>query len=1323
MFDKVFDADTTQAGVWDYLSDSVSSFVKGYNVSILAYGQSGSGKSFTMGTSGPEDQSNTEIMGIVPRAAQAVFEKLNGTPTRQSGMQTPKRYSTQALPTLASLRQSGQWQVSAGKDWELKATYVEIYNEQLRDLLVPEHMPHSERAQVSIREDTKGRILLTGMTQVAINSVEDLLSALNFGSAIRQTDATAQNARSSRSHAVFTLSLTQRKVDGGPTSPMQAQDRRLSTMSMDAMHSTENVVTLDSKLHFVDLAGSERLKNTGATGDRAKEGISINAGLASLGKVISQLSSRHPSAHISYRDSRLTRLLQDSLGGNAITFMVACVTPATFHLNETLNTVHYAQRARAIQVRPELQLSNEDSDKQGVIERLRTEVAFLRDQVRHSEHGSVRPTDTDELKTRLRGREAELQSQLLDVQESHNQLSQRHAKLISELSKAREGEIDTPMLKEAIGANATERINRSSSFAEAVEQMVLEYEKTITSLESSLSKTRSTLSSSESTLMEKETRLAYMEQIQQQLQLRMQKAVDREQNNEHYLHDLETRMEGTTSSEERNASLIVELKSELARVKESETGAEDYISTLEERLAEAEQDQEIMQREIERLEHVVERQRSIGRLDNLLGELDSIRGNGDMRPTIAPAPSLHPEAPKLNGYRHSYDPFRPPSADEESGTGTHDDDFADAQTDLEDEADFVNVNHERPATSKSVRPVAVDVPAHNAQSATQNDFMADKLEYLSQELFDLRSEHETNLDDYDHLQQKYQTALETLAKLEYGKEAPKESSVTPAASRPESFLADAGMKAEEKATGGAVRGRPSSSRSLSVQSSLHGEQKNMPNGVEADTTDRQNSSDSLDQSVLDELAVQNDPAGAAVQHDVQKELETLRQMHAQKDVNVTELTKSYRSLAERHATTLRQLEDLKQEVSRGREYGPTSPSFSKAVSRRKSEDILQSDRTSRSFASLKNLALDNFENNPDTRQTFELNLNTVMTELHGKSERVHALEAELGTARKEMESKATIIAGLTRERSSLKAATASGVDFSIVGQLRDQLVESEHQIRQLLEQQSVREKEFQGQINSLKSTLSKDQDAATVDDSNDRAVSDEHMPGEFPTTPGLMDAQSKGLGISMFGARAAKAQRGDDHSGNMEKLEDELAAWEAKHHDALESMKQSEAKLLQTIATLEESMRQAGTGTRSVPSGGDAPDVAAVRDFDDERLQHKQVVDSLQREVDGYRSTADSHVTKLEQMEQSYAHILKQVDGDTQSRELTQKELRVHKDLVANLENQLQVHKSAITIHQESLESLQASHSKELEDLHASTTGAERKQWTVIWRWKSITDL
>ncbi|KAK5115656.1 hypothetical protein LTR85_009827 [Meristemomyces frigidus] len=1316
VFDRVFDESTSQEPIWDYLSDSVASFIKGYNVSILAYGQSGSGKSYTMGTSGPEDQHDPNVMGIIPRAARALFESLNGTTARHTGMQTPKRYSTQALPTLGSLAKNG----AASKNWELKASYVEIYNEQLRDLLVPEHVAQADRPQVAIREDTKGRILLTGLYQVAINSVDDLLSALNFGSSIRQTDATAINARSSRSHAVFSLNLVQKRNDR-PGSPPSAEKRM--SMPIDALSGAENVVTIDSKLHFVDLAGSERLKNTGATGDRAKEGISINAGLASLGKVISQLSSRHGNGHISYRDSRLTRLLQDSLGGNAITFMVACVTPAVFHLSETLNTVHYAQRARAIQSKPEIQQSHEDGDKQAAIDRLRAEVAFLRDQIRHSEHSDRRGLGENGRTDRLKGREAELHTQLMDMQESYNALSQRHGKLISELSKARESDTaDTPLLREAIGENALERIKRSSSFAQAVEQMVMEYEKTIQSLESSLSKTRSTLSSSESTLMEKETRIAYMETIQQQLQARVHKAMDREQSNESYLRDLETQMEGSTSGEEKNASLIAELRKELTRVRETEDSAEDYISTLEERLAEAEQDQEIMQREIDRLEHVIERQRSIGRLDNLLVELDGIRQN---EPGV-PAPPVQPvqaSAPATNGFhqRESYDPFRPNSTAEEA------DDFKDAQSEqpmpdeptglYEDErslADEPNGLHtpdherERSSSGKTMRAPAFTT---EVRSPAQTDFMADKVENLTQELCDLRFEHESNITDYDKLQQKYQTALETLAKLEYGKETPKRPE-TPTPSRPTSFLADAGMRGEEKV---GMRGQPSSSRSLSAELSSHGQSRST--GAEEERGQYGSDSDRI--GMLDETPVPDDVDPAQVplpadETDVHKEMELLRRLHAEKEVSVSELTNNYKSLAQRHELTLAQVEDLKQELQKAyNAFRPASPSFNKPVFRRKSDDILHAnnDRASRSFASLKNISLDRFESDPDTRQNFELNLSTIMTELHGRTERAYSLEAELGTVRKELEGKQTIIAGLTRERSTL--AASSGVDYTVVGQMRDQLVESEHQIRSLHEQNAEMEKEFQSQIETLRTSLAEHQNAAAVHANQLPTPSDDHfshMPGDFPETPALESAFTRELGAGQTSAGAARGVKGGEQADDIARLQSELAAWEAKHQDAMESMKASEAKLLNTITDLEQSMskaeRGAGSHERTAP-GAEA--TAAAASFEEERATHRQVVETLQKEVDQYKSTSSNHVTKLEQLEQSYAKILRQVDDDSKSRDLSQKELRTHKDLVSNLENQLQVHKSAITMHQETLESLQASHSREMGDLKTSMEGAEKE--------------
>jgi chromosome segregation ATPase len=1261
IFDRVFEEDTRQQEIWDYVSDSVNSFVQGYNVSIH--------------------------MGIVPRAAQTLFEKLNAVSGRTmsglSGLRTPKRYSTNPLA------QAGQ----ADKGWTLKATYVEIYNEQLRDLLVDESVHPADRAPVAIREDTKGRILLTGLTQRDINSAEDIFEALNFGSAIRQTDATAINARSSRSHAVFSLNLVQKKSDSGPMTPMTPRrDRHVSVPSESSINS-ENVVTTDSKLHFVDLAGSERLKNTGATGDRAKEGISINAGLASLGKVISQLSSKHGSGHISYRDSRLTRLLQDSLGGNAITFMIACVTPANFHMNETLNTLDYARRARSIQVRPMIQQSNEDGDKQRAIDELRATVQHLRAQIGQSEHGldragSVR-NRASERPNRL---QEELQTQLMDMQENYTALSQRHAKLISEISKARDdGNAETPVLLEAIGGDAMERLKRSNSFAEAVEQVVLEYEKTIQSLETSLSSTRGSLASTESSLLEKQTHIAYLETIQQQLQSRLQKAADNEQNNESYLRDLEAKMEGSTSGEEQSAAVISELRKELTRVRENSSNVEDYVTTLEERLAEAEQDQEIMQRDIERLEQVIERQRSIGRLDNLLSELDSVKRNGDPLEPINSNEAL----PKVNGHQEDFDQYKRSSSNYSGDDDVFGDDLATASR----SGDATALPS---ATAQGAIPGSPTVMLA-PRSPAQDDYMADKLENLSQELFDLRSEHETVVTDYDNLQQKYQTALETLAKLEYEKEASNTSS------RPESFLADAGLKAEDKAEQSG--GQPSSSRSLLEELSSRGEVSTASVG---DQTPRTTSDGDERFGMQDETAVQADAAAVRPPPPQEKpDVRTLRRVNAEKDSSIRELTQNYKELAEEHQSALLHLEDLKLELQRVSSMRPPStspssarpsspalpsPGYGKFNPRRKSEELLGSDRASKSCASLKNIALDNLEDDSVARHNFELNLNLVVTELHARSERVQSLEAELTTVKREMESKQAIISGLTRERSSLKANSGT-VDFSVVGQMRDQLMESEQQIRNLHEQNSAREKEFQDQIDSLKHSLEQHRENSTSFATQLPTPTADHMPGDFPRTPANELSQAE-AGAS----RSIVHQQ--DVDGDVEHLQAEIAAWEMKHNSAMASMKVSETSLLSTISELQESLRKAEQNS-ATPNGLGITD--SVPMSEDERTKHKDVVDALQREVDDYKMTAHNHVTKLEQLEQSYAKILAQVDEESNSNLLTKKELQTHRDLVANLENQLQVHQESIALHQESLENLQTSHSKEIEELKAKMEAAEKE--------------
>ncbi|KAH6713789.1 putative chromosome-associated kinesin KIF4B [Leptodontidium sp. MPI-SDFR-AT-0119] len=1239
VFDRVFSEEVSQEGIWEYLVESTNAFVQGYNVSMLAYGQSGAGKSYTMGTSGPEQQADMEVMGVIPRAAIALFDKLEGprnsNRNSMSGLRTPTRYSANAAAMLAK---------NAEKTWTLKATYVEIYNESLRDLLVPEGVPYGERGNVTIREDTKGHILLTGLHQVDINSVDDLLAALNFGSMIRQTDSTAINAKSSRSHAVFSLNLVQRK---SKFQTAQGAEKRFS-VPLEAMTGADTMVTIDSKFHFVDLAGSERLKNTGAQGERAKEGISINAGLASLGKVISQLSSRQAGSHVSYRDSKLTRLLQDSLGGNAITYMIACVTPAEFHLSETLNTVQYAQRARAIQSKPRIQQVSDDSDKHALIERLKAEVAFLREQIRSTERGGDRrPHATTERPERQNEREVELQNQLLDTQEGYTALSQRHAKLISEMARARDSELaDNQAFENTLGDSATERLKRSNSFAEAVEQVVLEYEKTIQTLEQSLSSTRSSLSNTETILLEKETKCAYIETVNTQLQARLQKLIDRESSTENYLHDLEAKLDGHTSGEEKNSAIVMELRKEIARVRENEAACEDYISTLEERLAEADQDAELMQREIDRLEHVVERQRSLGKLDNLLYELDHIQQDGK---------GVEAEAVVTNGKRPSYEHSRQHSF---ASRRSHKDVILETEEGEEEDLsptfsseDVRRTESEGPVDSgepidsepvpTSLEPAVKDYPP---QSPAQSKFVEDKLENVTQELFDLRVEHESTINEFDNLARKYEEALRTLAELQDAVDEARHPSnnrdsilsiSSPNETRPTSFLTDA--RVDELKDGGQY----SSSRSLSSELSSAGE---LPSTME--TSDA-------------EAAIKKSESGEVVRSNandetIAVEVDNLRKLAAEKEQAQQLLAEKYAQLEEQHMDTLDLVEELKTEVSKAKMVEASSPRASTPVIRRKSsQNVMIIDKAHRAFASLRNIATDSFENSPDVMANFELNLNTAMHELHSRSERVQELEADITAVKKEMETKMTIISGLTRERSSMKA---SPMDMSVVSTMRDQLLQSENQMRLLQDTHASREQELKAELESLR--VSMDAHASSSKD-------------------------EKALGDQALGERDAHKEVQDKRIAD---LETELANWEGRHETALKSMQSSEKSLLNTVAGLEQQL----ASLRSVQQ---------TKDLDSEN----EVVTNLQREIDEHKAAVAANVTRVAELEQSHAATREQLDELTKARDVSHAELEGHKVLVSRLEQQIAEHENIVKTHQDGMNLLQANHARDLEQLKSST--------------------
>ncbi|XP_033057280.1 chromosome-associated kinesin KIF4A [Trachypithecus francoisi] len=290
-YDFVFDPSTEQEEVFNTaVAPLIKGVFKGYNATVLAYGQTGSGKTYSMGGAYTAEQENEPTVGVIPRVIQLLFKEID----KKSDF-----------------------------EFTLKVSYLEIYNEEILDLLCPSR----EKAQINIREDPKEGIKIVGLTEKTVLVALDTVSCLEQGNNSRTVASTAMNSQSSRSHAIFTISIEQRKKS----------DKNSS---------------FRSKLHLVDLAGSERQKKTKAEGDRLKEGKNINRGLLCLGNVISALGDDKKGGFVPYRDSKLTRLLQDSLGGNSHTLMIACVSPADSNLEETLNTLRYADRARKIKNKP-----------------------------------------------------------------------------------------------------------------------------------------------------------------------------------------------------------------------------------------------------------------------------------------------------------------------------------------------------------------------------------------------------------------------------------------------------------------------------------------------------------------------------------------------------------------------------------------------------------------------------------------------------------------------------------------------------------------------------------------------------------------------------------------------------------------------------------------------------------------------------------------------------------------------------------------------------------------------------------------------------------
>ena len=315
-FDRIFDWECTQREVYDGAAARiVDAAIEGYNGTVFCYGQTGTGKTHTM--EGKDEP--PELRGIIPSAFNHVFDAIDG---------------------------------SEGRNYLIRASFLEIYNENVRDLLGKD-----QSRTCDLKEDPDKGVYVKDLTSFVVKGVGEINNVLKVGKKNRSVGATLMNADSSRSHSIFTITV-------------ECSQRRAGDPSDAEPHITVG------KLNLVDLAGSERQAKTGSTGDRLKEATKINLSLSALGNVISALVDGK-SSHIPYRDSKLTRLLQDSLGGNTKTVMIANLGPADYNFDETMSTLRYANRAKNIKNKPKI---NEDP-KDAMLREFQEEIARLKAQL------------------------------------------------------------------------------------------------------------------------------------------------------------------------------------------------------------------------------------------------------------------------------------------------------------------------------------------------------------------------------------------------------------------------------------------------------------------------------------------------------------------------------------------------------------------------------------------------------------------------------------------------------------------------------------------------------------------------------------------------------------------------------------------------------------------------------------------------------------------------------------------------------------------------------------------------------------------------------
>ncbi|KAI5300318.1 hypothetical protein KEM56_002548 [Ascosphaera pollenicola] len=313
-FDRVFDTTSRQADVFDFsIRSTVDDILNGYNGTVFAYGQTGAGKSYTMMGSDIDDPNGK---GIIPRIVEQMFASILASPENI--------------------------------EYTVRISYMEIYMEKIRDLLMPQN------DNLPVHEEKSRGVYVKGLLEVYVSSIQEVYEVMRRGDAARAVAATNMNQESSRSHSIFVITITQKNLETGSAKSGQ--------------------------LFLVDLAGSEKVGKTGASGQTLEEAKKINKSLSALGMVINALTDGR-SSHVPYRDSKLTRILQESLGGNSRTTLIINCSPSSYNDAETVSTLRFGVRAKAIKNKAKINAELSPTELKSLLRKAQTTITTFENYV------------------------------------------------------------------------------------------------------------------------------------------------------------------------------------------------------------------------------------------------------------------------------------------------------------------------------------------------------------------------------------------------------------------------------------------------------------------------------------------------------------------------------------------------------------------------------------------------------------------------------------------------------------------------------------------------------------------------------------------------------------------------------------------------------------------------------------------------------------------------------------------------------------------------------------------------------------------------------